>query len=102
MSFTDLAKKRCSIRAYETKPVESEKIAAIVEAAHVAPSAANRQPVRLIQVKARKDSQISEGTRTFTARRSRSSCAQMPSALGSAPSTAWSPPPSTPPSPATT
>ena len=27
-----------------------EKIAAIVEAAHVAPSAANRQPVRLIQV----------------------------------------------------
>ena len=50
MSFTNLAKKRCSIRAYEPRPVEPEKIAAIVEAAHVAPSAANRQPVRLIQV----------------------------------------------------
>ena len=50
MSFTDLAKKRCSIRAYDPDPVEPDKIAAIVEAAHVAPSAANRQPVRLIQV----------------------------------------------------
>ena len=50
MSFTNLAKKRCSIRAYEPRPVEPEKIAAIVEAAHVAPSAANRQPVHLIQV----------------------------------------------------
>ena len=50
MSFTNLAKKRCSIRAYDPDPVEPDKIAAIVEAAHVAPSAANRQPVRLIQV----------------------------------------------------
>ena len=50
MSFLNLAKRRCSIRAYEPTPVEPEKIAAIVEAAHVAPTAANRQPVRLIQV----------------------------------------------------
>lgn len=50
MSFLNLAKQRCSIRAYEPTPVEPEKIAAIVEAAHVAPTAANRQPVRIIQV----------------------------------------------------
>lgn len=50
MSFLDLAKQRCSIRAYEPTPVEPEKVAAIVEAAHVAPTAANRQPVRIIQV----------------------------------------------------
>ncbi len=48
--FIALAKRRCSVRAYESRPVEPEKAAAIVEAAHVAPSAANRQPVRIVQV----------------------------------------------------
>ena len=98
MSFTNLAKKRCSIRAYEPRPVEPEKIAAIVEAAHVAPSAANRQPVRLIQVES------AEGLAKLgkSVRRSHSSCAPMPNALGSAPSTGWPPPTSTPPSRATT
>ena len=50
MSFLDLAKKRCSTRAYQPVPVSQEHIDAIVEAARVAPTAANRQPVRLIQV----------------------------------------------------
>lgn len=49
MSFIDLAKKRCSIRAYEPTPVSRELIDAIEEAAHVAPTAANRQPVRIIE-----------------------------------------------------
>ncbi|WP_080799925.1 nitroreductase family protein [Arabiibacter massiliensis] len=50
MSFLNLAKQRCSIRAYEPTPVKPEEIATIVEAARVAPTAANRQPVRIIQV----------------------------------------------------
>lgn len=50
MTFLDLAKKRCSIRAYRPEPVEQESIDAIVEAARVAPTAANRQPVRIVQV----------------------------------------------------
>ena len=46
MSFLDLAKKRCSTRAYQPVPVSQEHIDAIVEAARVAPTAANRQPAR--------------------------------------------------------
>lgn len=50
MSFLDLAKKRCSTRAYQPVPVSQEHIDAIAEAARVAPTAANRQPVRILQV----------------------------------------------------
>ena len=50
MSFLDLAKKRCSTRAYQPVPVSQGHIDAIVEAARVAPTAANRQPVRILQV----------------------------------------------------
>lgn len=50
MGFLELAKKRCSVRAYRNEKVEQEKIDAILEAARVAPSACNRQPVRLIVV----------------------------------------------------
>lgn len=51
MAFLELAKKRCSVRAYEDRTVEQEKVDAILEAARVAPSAANRQPVRVIVVR---------------------------------------------------
>jgi nitroreductase len=44
MNFIDLAKKRYSSRTYQDKPVEEEKIIKILEAAHIAPSAANHQP----------------------------------------------------------
>lgn len=50
MAFLATAKRRCSIRAYQPTPVEQEKVDAIIEAAHVAPTAANRQPVRIVQV----------------------------------------------------
>lgn len=43
-SFLTLAKSRYSSRNYLNKPVEDEKIMQILEAARVAPSAANRQP----------------------------------------------------------
>lgn len=50
MDLITLAKQRYSVRDYTSRKVEPEKLARILEAAHVAPTAANRQPVRLIAV----------------------------------------------------
>ena len=50
MDFLDLAKKRYSVRSYKETPVEEEKVACILEAARVAPSAANLQPTRLVVI----------------------------------------------------
>ena len=50
MDFIEIAKKRYSVRSYKDKKVEEEKLQKILEAAHVAPTAANLQPVRLIVV----------------------------------------------------
>ena len=43
-SFLDLAKSRFSVRKYENRAVEAEKLTAILEAGRVAPTAANQQP----------------------------------------------------------
>lgn len=50
MNFLEIAKKRSSVRNYQDRKVEPEKLNQILEAAHVAPTAANLQPVRLIAV----------------------------------------------------
>lgn len=50
MNFIDIAKRRCSVRRYTAQRVETQKLERILEAAHVAPTAANRQPVHLIAV----------------------------------------------------
>ncbi len=50
MDFLEIAKSRYSVRNYADKAVEKEKLEKIIEAAHVAPTAANLQPVRLIVV----------------------------------------------------
>lgn len=57
MDFLELAEKRYSVRAYQDKPVEEEKIKMVLEAARLAPTAANRQPFRLliIPTKGRQD-----------------------------------------------
>ena len=44
MNFLEIAKKRFSCRSFHTKEVEDEKIAEIIEAARIAPSANNAQP----------------------------------------------------------
>ncbi len=54
MDFIEIAKKRYSVRSYQDKKVEEEKLQKILEAAHVAPTAANLQPARLIAVQSRK------------------------------------------------
>lgn len=48
MDFLELAEKRYSVRAYQDKPVEEEKIKKVLEAARLAPTAANRQPFRIL------------------------------------------------------
>ncbi|MDE7289155.1 MAG: nitroreductase family protein [Oscillospiraceae bacterium] len=50
MNFLEIAKSRYSVRSYSDKKVEQEKLDQILYAAHVAPTAANLQPVRLIAV----------------------------------------------------
>ena len=48
MDFFDLIQKRYSVRAYQSAPVEETKLAQVLEAARIAPTAANRQPFQLI------------------------------------------------------
>lgn len=50
MNFLNIAKSRYSVRSYTNKKVEKEKLDKILEAAHIAPTAANLQPVRLLVV----------------------------------------------------
>lgn len=50
MDFLELAKKRYSVRSYLDRKVEAEKLEKILQAAHVAPTAANRQPIHIIAV----------------------------------------------------
>lgn len=50
MEFLNIAKQRFSVRSYTNQKVEQEKLDKILEAAHVAPTAANLQPVHLIIV----------------------------------------------------
>ena len=48
MDFSELIKARYSVRAYKPDPVEEEKLHQVLEAAQLAPTAANRQPFQLI------------------------------------------------------
>jgi len=48
--FTTLASHRQSVRKYIDKPIEKEKLEAIIEACRIAPSASNSQPWKLIIV----------------------------------------------------
>jgi nitroreductase len=50
MDFERLVQTRYSTRAYQDRPVEEEKLRRVLEAARLAPTAANRQPFRLIVV----------------------------------------------------
>lgn len=50
MEFTDLIQTRYSVRAYRSDPVEEDKLQRVLEAARLAPTAANRQPVQLIVI----------------------------------------------------
>lgn len=50
MTFQELVNQRQSVRKYQEKPVEREKMETILEAVHLAPSACNSQPWKIIVV----------------------------------------------------
>ena len=69
MNFIEIAKKRYSVRNYSSKKVEKEKLDKILQAAHVAPTAANLQPVHLIAVESKEGlEKISKGANVANSR----------------------------------
>ena len=48
MDYSQLIAQRYSVRAYRPDPVEDEKLKQVLEAARLAPTAANRQPFQLV------------------------------------------------------
>ncbi|MGD8996862.1 MAG: nitroreductase family protein [Anaerolineae bacterium] len=50
MEFSKLIAQRYSVRAYRPDPVEQDKLERVLEAARLAPTAANRQPFQLILI----------------------------------------------------
>lgn len=68
MNFIETAKRRYSVRSYTDRQVEAEKLEKILEAAHVAPTAANLQPVRLIVVQSKEGlEKIGKGANLYNA-----------------------------------
>lgn len=51
MDFLTLAEKRYSVRSFDPRPVEEEKLRAVLEAARLAPTAINLQPQRIYVLK---------------------------------------------------
>jgi len=51
MDFYEVIKTRRSVRAYKNDPVEEDKLERVLEAARLAPTAANRQPLRLFVIR---------------------------------------------------
>lgn len=50
MDFFDLCQRRYSVRAYKPNPIEEDKLHKVLDAARLAPTAANRQPFQLIVI----------------------------------------------------
>jgi nitroreductase len=50
MEFSKLITERYSVRAYKPDPVEDDKLQQVLDAARLAPTAANRQPFQLIVI----------------------------------------------------
>lgn len=50
MEFSELIEKRYSVRAYKPDSVEEEKLQQVLEAARLAPTAANRQPFQFVVI----------------------------------------------------
>jgi nitroreductase len=57
MSFLDLVNKRFSVRSFAATPVSDADLTKVLEAGRLAPTAANKQPVSFIVVRAAKQRQ---------------------------------------------
>ena len=77
MNILDIAKQRFSVRNYLTKEISQETLETILEAAHVAPTAANMQPVKLLVVKAMKQKKNWQRQPIFTVLQLQSLCVQI-------------------------
>ncbi len=51
MEFAELVRKRYSVRAYKPDPVPEAVLARVLEAGRLAPTAANRQPFRILVIR---------------------------------------------------
>lgn len=68
MDFLNLAKKRYSVRAYTNQKVEKEKLNAILEAAHIAPTGGNCQPQHLIVIQSEEGlNKVAKAANTYNA-----------------------------------
>ena len=68
MDFSELARRRCSVRSFEAEAIDPEKVRRIVEAAHAAPTAANRQPVRLYVLQSEEErAKVARGANVYGA-----------------------------------
>jgi nitroreductase len=66
MEFLELAKHRCSIRAFSGKKVENEDLNYILNAGRVAPTACNKKPQRIIVVQETKNiEKVQKAYKTF-------------------------------------
>ncbi len=85
MDFFALIESRYSVRAYTDRPVEPDKLRAVLRAAQLAPTAANRQPFRIVVLATR--GRAAEVRRLYH----RDWFAQAPLVVGicSVPSEAW-------------
>jgi nitroreductase len=50
MEFAELVKQRYSVRAYKPDPVPEDRLQQVLEAARLAPTAANRQPFQILVI----------------------------------------------------
>lgn len=75
MDFINIAKQRHSVRSYTNQKVEPEKLEQILEAAHVAPTAANLQRFICLSFRVRRALPKSARQRASTVRPWQSSCA---------------------------
>ena len=48
MNFAQLCEQRYSVRKYDSKPIEAEKLEMILNAGRLAPTAKNLQPQRIL------------------------------------------------------
>lgn len=66
MEFLELAKKRYSVRSFEDKQIEKEKLDKILEAGRVAPTACNFQPQRILVIQEKSDIEKLKNSTRFT------------------------------------
>lgn len=68
MNYLELAKKRYSARKFTEKPIKEEDLTTILEAGRVAPTAANKQPQRILVIQTKEGlNKLTKGARFYNA-----------------------------------